>query len=163
MVLEGKRISLRKFTKEDTYEYLRATDDFAIKRYVPFAHPNNLDESEELIKTYSTVDFKNDFYFLIVDNQSQKMLGSLLCFKSSSNTLNVSYLIFPNFRGKGFCLEALFIFINYISKNTNYKLLEFSVRSGNKASKKVMKKLRAKKVGQKDTLFFYKYHIKSAK
>lgn len=163
MVLQGKRIILRKFQIGDAREYLKLTNDYSIRRYVPFACPDDLNESIELLENYSNVDFKNDFYFLITDKKTKKIIGCLQSFKTTSNTLDTTYFIFPDYRGKGYCLEALKVFINYISTHTNYSLLEFTIRKNNKSSQKIMKKLSVQKAKENKNCFFYQYQIKSAK
>ena len=146
MVLKGTRITLRKFKKEDANEYLAIVNEPAIKQYVPFASPDDLEECKELIENYSDLDFINDFYFIIEENKTHKIIGSLLSFRTFSFSFDLSYLIGKDYRGNGYVLEALNLFIDYLSKNTNYRLLEITIDNTNTAYQKIMEKLNAKKM-----------------
>ena len=103
MVLKGNRITLRPFKEDDAKEYLKLSNDLEIKHYLPFASPDNLEECRELIENYSDLDFVNDFYFVIEHNKTNQIIGSLLSFRTLSFSLDTSYLIGENFRGKGSC------------------------------------------------------------
>ena len=163
MVLKGNRITLRPFKEDDAKEYLKLSNDLEIKHYLPFASPDNLEECRELIENYSDLDFVNDFYFVIEHNKTNQIIGSLLSFRTLSFSLDTSYLIGENFRGKGYVLEALNLFIDYLSKNTNYKLLEMTIDNKNEASQRIMEKLKAKKTFSFERTSSYQYHIKPAK
>ena len=163
MVLEGKRIILRPFQKEDASEYLKIANDIAIKQYLQFASPDTLEESIELIENYCNVDFVNDFYFVIEDIQTHQLIGALLCFRTSSFVLDTSYFLSKDYRGNGIILEALEVFIKYLSKNTVYKTLFFMINPNNSASKRIMEKLGSKSNIEANSSSSYEYHIKSAK
>lgn len=163
MVLEGKRIILRPFKKEDAKDYLKIANDSAIKEYVSAASPYTLEESLELLKYYCKVDFLNDFYFVIEDIQTHQLIGALLCYRSTSFMLDISYFIEKDSRGNGLILEALEVFIEYLSKNTCYKTLFFMIKKDNLASKKIMKKLGSVKIDNFKHSSSYEYRIKSAK
>jgi len=162
MVLEGKRIILRPFKKEDANEYLRIANEKSIKEYVPFASPDNLAETVELIQNYSELDFVNDFYFIIEDKSTHQLIGALLCFRTLSMDLDTSYFIAKNYRGNGFVLEALHVFINYLTKNTPYQSMHFMINNTNTASMKIMEKLGTKTVRKSTQTTSYEYRIKSA-
>ena len=163
MVLEGKRIILRPFKKEDANEYLKIANDIDIKQYLPFASPDTLEESIELIENYCELDFVNDFYFVIEDIQTHHLIGALLCFRTSSFMLDTSYFIAKDYRGNGLILEALEVFIDYLSKNTVYKTLFFMINHNNLASKRIMEKLGSKPNVNSVSASSYEYRIKSAK
>lgn len=162
MVLEGKRIILRPFKKEDAKEYLEIANDSAIKKYLHFASPDTLEESIELLENYCSLDFINDFYFLIEEKSTHQLIGALLCFRTSTFMLDTSYFITKGYRGNGFILEALEVFIDYLSKNTLYDTLFFMINNRNLASKKIMEKLGAKITNATIRTSSYEYQIKSA-
>lgn len=162
MVLMGERIILRKFKKEDANEYLKIANEKAVKEYIPFASPDNLKECIELIENYCELDFINDFYFIIEDKTSHQLIGALLCFRTSTFMLDTSYFIAKNYRGNGFIIEALEVFIDYLSKNTIYDTLFFMINNRNLASKKIMKKLGSKITNESIRTSSYQYQIKSA-
>lgn len=163
MVLEGKRIILRPFKKEDSKEYLKLVNDVAIKQYLSFASPDTLEESIELLENYCEVDFVNDFYFVIEDTKTHQLIGALLCFRTSTFILDTSYFIAKDYRGNGFVIEALKVFIDYLSKNTAYNTLFFMINNKNLTSKKIMQKLGSEKISESKHSSSYEYQIKSAK
>jgi len=163
MVLQGDRIILRKFKKEDAEEYLAIANEIEIKKFLPFASPDNLEECVELIENYCDLDFVNDFYFILEDKSTHHLIGALLCFRTTTFTLDTSYFISKDYRGNGFILEALKVFIYYLSKNTVYKTLFFMINNKNLASKKIMQKLGSKVINESIQTSSYEYQIKSAK
>ena len=163
MVLNGERILLRPFKEDDAEEYLNLANEETIKQYLPFASPDNLEECIELIDNYSDLDFINDFYFVIEDKSTHRLIGALLCFRTSSFMLDTSYFIGKEFRGNGLALEVLEVFINYLSKNTVYKTLFFMINNRNLSSKKIMEKLGSKIINKTTRTSSYGYQIKSAK
>ncbi|MBR6504583.1 MAG: GNAT family N-acetyltransferase [Clostridia bacterium] len=162
MVLKGERILLRPFKKEDAEEYFKIANDTIIKKYIPFASPDTIEECTELIDNYINLDFINDFYFVIEDLHTHQLIGAVLCFRTTSFTLDTSYFIAKNYRGNGFILETLEVFIDYLSKNTSYKTLFFMIKKDNLASKKIMKKLGSKIINATIHTSSYEYRIKSA-
>lgn len=162
MVLKGDRVILRKFRKEDAEEYLKIANETAIKQYLQFASPDNFEECMELIENYSDLDFINDFYFVIEDRTTHQLIGALLCFRTSTFMLDTSYFIAKDYRGNGFILEALKVFIDYLSKNTVYETLFFMINNRNLASKKIMQKLGSKIINETTRTSSYEYQIKSA-
>ena len=162
MVLQGNRIILRKFKKEDAKGYLKIANDIAIKQYLPFASPDTLEETIELIENYCDLDFVNDFYFIIEDKSNHQLIGALLCFRTTMYTLDTSYFIAKDYRGNGLILEALKVFIDYLSKNTVYKTLFFMISHNNLASKRIMEKLGSQPNIHSISSSSYEYQIKSA-
>lgn len=162
MVLKGDRIILRKFKKEDAEEYLKIANETAVKQYLSFASPDDLEECIELIENYSNLDFINDFYFVIEDRIIHQLIGALLCFRTTTYTLDTSYFIAKDYRGNGLILEALEVFIDYLSKNTVYKTLFFMINHNNLSSKRIMEKLGSKPNIHSVSSSSFEYQIKSA-
>lgn len=147
MLLQSERILLRKFDLRDFKKYYLATQDEEIKTFLPYAYGDTLEITKNLIRNYSGVDFKNDFYFAIEDKESNNIIGAILAFRSYRiDLLDVSYFISKSFRGHEYCLEALKIFCEFLRLTTNYVCLEFAIRPENSNSKNVMKKLGSKEV-----------------
>lgn len=163
MVLEGKRIILRPFKKEDSVDYFKVSSEKSIKKYLPYASANTLKECDDLVNNYSTMDFINDFYFVIEEKQTHQIIGSLLAFRRLSTSLEICYLIGNEYRGKEYCVESLNIFIEYLKQHTIYKTLLFDVCKSNISSLTIMKKINAKIHEVSESSINYKYHIKSAK
>jgi len=162
MVLEGTRIILREFRKEDKENYLKIANESSIKKYVPFSSPDNLKECAELMKYYSNMDFVNDFYFLIEDKITHQLVGALLCYRTETFALDVSYFIAKDFRGNGLILEALKLLGSYLLEQTVYKTMFFMIKKDNLPSIKVMEKLGAQILYNLDLTLYFRYQIKSA-
>jgi len=163
MVLKGDRILLRPFKKEDVTAYLSITNDLEIKKFLPFTSPDNLGECIELIENYYNLDFINDFYFAIEELETHQLIGGLLSFRTTTFVLDTSYFIAKDYRGNGLILEALQVFINYLSENTVYKTLFFMINHNNLSSKRIMEKLGAHPNIHSTSTSSFEYQIKSAK
>lgn len=155
VVLQSEEILLRRFSMEDVDDYYQVAHDPLVKQFVQYAHVETKGEAIELLSNYKTYDFVNDFYFAICDAKSGKIIGALLAFRTFSRILEVCYFIGSQYRGNGFCLKALQLFIDYLESNTPYSILFFNVRSDNIPSRNIMRKLGISIESDKQEYFRY--------
>ena len=139
IIAETKRLVLQSFHEIDVHEYFDIISDPDIKKYVPYASAFTLESAAELVTAYCEGDFKNDFYIVFKDKEQSKIIGAILAIKMSPAVLDISYFINPNYRNMGFMKEALDAFITYISENTNYSSLRFTIENENLISQNVVK------------------------
>lgn len=139
ILVETERLVLRSFETTDADEYFKIISDDAIKKYVPYASVFSLNSARELVNDYCLGDFKNDFYVVFKDKQTNVIVGAIIAVKISSCALDVCYLVGPNLRNKGYMKEALMGFINYLINSTLiYSYLQLTIEDENIASREVV-------------------------
>lgn len=139
ILVETKRLVLRNFDVSDVDEYFEVVSDDSIRKYVPYASVFCINSARKLVNDYCLGDFKNDFYVVFKDKQTNIIVGAIIAVKISSSTLDVSYLVNSKFRNKGFMKEALIGFINYLfNSDLMYSYLKFTIEDENVASQQVV-------------------------
>ena len=133
------RLILRPFKLADAKDYYNITRDSEIKKYVSYACPDSISETIENIKScYSQADFERDFYLIIEEKETGKIIGSLsLTENFSMEYYEVCYFITSDSRNKGYMKEALSYFLNNIS--TEEKII-FVINENNISSLTLIKK-----------------------
>lgn len=140
ILVETERLVLRSFETTDTDEYFKIVSDDAIQKYVPYTSVFSLNSARELVNDYCLGDFKNDFYVVFKDKQTNVIVGAIIAVKLSSSTLDVCYLVGSNLRNKGYMKEALMGFISYLlNSDSMYSYLQLTIENENTASQEVTK------------------------
>ena len=140
-MVESERLLIRPFKLTDTEEYYQMTRDPLVREYVPFACENTIEETYNTIDMfYSHGDCVNDFYLVLEEKESHKLVGVIIATALTTSPLNleVDIITGSNFRRKGFMFEALTAFINALPKSTEFT---FVVDKTNEASKNTVTKL----------------------
>ena len=137
--IQTPRLILRPFTLADAKDYYKITRDPDIKKYVSYACPDSLSETIENIKScYSQADFERDFYLVIEERRTGKIIGALsLTENFTMEYYEVCYFIDKKNRRSGYMKEALSYFLNSIS--TEEKIV-FVINETNLSSLNLMKK-----------------------
>lgn len=149
MIIQTERLQLRPFTLGDAEEYFKIVSSSQdIQEFVPFAYESTVDEIRQAIsECYSVGNFKDDFYLIIEEMISHKIIGAIIAVRIFGKNLDLSILLGRDFRHKGFMFEAMNGFINYL-KGTNYSYLSLCINNKNIASQNLAHKLGAVKVGE---------------
>lgn len=140
---ETNRLICQPFEIEDVQEYSDILNDPEIKLYLPYpAASTKKKEIKRIFNDFLCCDFKNQFSFKITEKESHKIIGSIIAFRLSSCSLDVSYLIGKDYRNKGYMTEALLGFSRYILNDVPdiYHYLQFTVENDNRPSQEVLKK-----------------------
>ena len=140
-VVESERLLLRQFELADVGEYYQMTLDPLIRTYVPFACENTIEETYEAFEVcYSVKDNPYDFYLILEEKNSKKIVGAIIstAIKTEPLVLDVCILTNANYRQKGYMTEALLAFKDALPKSTE---LLFSIKKENFASLKTITKL----------------------
>lgn len=140
-MVESERLLIRPFEVADTEEYYQMTRDPLIRKYVPFACENTLEETLNTIDMYySHGDCVYDFYLVLEEKSTHKLVGAIIATatKTYPLTLDVCILTEPSVRRKGFMFEALTAFKSALPKSTE---LLFVVDKKNEASLNTVTKL----------------------
>lgn len=140
-VVESERLLLRQFDLADVGEYYQMTRDPLIQHYVCYACENTLEDTYEAFEMcYSVKDNPYDFYLILEEKTSHKIVGAIIstAIKTDPLILDVSILTEANHRKKGYMFEALTAFKDAVPKSTE---LLFSIKKENLASIKTVTKL----------------------
>ena len=140
-VVESERLRLRQFELSDVEEYYQMTRDPLIQTYVSFACENTLEETYEAFELcYSVENNPYDFYLILEDKTSHKIVGAIIstAIKTSPLILDVCILTEAMHRQKGYMFEALLAFKDAIPQGTE---LLFAIKKENQASLKTITKL----------------------
>ena len=141
MYIETPRLIIRPFTLEDANNYLKFVQDELIHKYVPFSYLNNIAEANAaILECYAKCDFSNDFYLLIIEKQSNNLIGALMITDNYYGQYYDScYFIGKQYRRKGYMKEALVAFLNNFPLPD--KKLMFFIKPSNTASLNLIKQI----------------------
>lgn len=148
-VIESDRLVIRQFTVEDAPAYHQMTRDKDIQIYVPYACEETYEETLETIRDYYSVsDLKYDYYLVLEEKGTGKLVGAIIATALTTSPLNLDICILTekSMRRKGYMYEALCAFKDALPKGTT---LLFAIAQGNVASYRTVSKL----VGIKNTPF----------
>ena len=137
--VETKRLNLTPFKMEDCNQYFDVISEEMIRKYTPYASSYTVESTLKHLYTYTNGDFINNFYIAIRLKKSNEIIGAILAVKISSVTLDITYLVGKEFRGKGYGTEAFKGFISYlyqINPSPNYRL-NLVIEDENISSKKI--------------------------
>ena len=140
-VVESERLRLRQFELYDVEEYYQMTQDPLIQTYVSFACEQTLENTYEAFELcYSVKNNPYDFYLILEDKTSHKIVGAIISTAVTTTplSLDVCILTAAEYRGKGYMSEALLAFKDAIPKSTT---LIFTVDKENQASLSTVRKL----------------------
>ncbi len=110
----SSRIMLSSLHVSDiTEEYLETLND---KEYLRYSRNSSFDHTIESQTRYiSEFNLSNNLLFGIKSKTDMKLLGSVSCYIDFTKlTLNLGFLIFKNYQGRGFASEALGLLIRHL-------------------------------------------------
>ena len=131
-------VELAKITESDLEEFYRIAKNKEVKQFVKILYPEDMEEAEIIIEML-TVDSNYIAYKIL--NEKEKFVGVIIGEKKGKGTVEISYFIAEEYRGKGYCTHAVVEFKKHLEKQ-KYKKMEFSIDLRNKKSQNVMKRLR---------------------
>ena len=137
-VIETQRLRLRPFSIHDTRDFFHMTGRSDINKNVSEARLNDDhgDCVERITNVYSVCDFEYNFYFVIEEKYSRRMIGAIFC--SLVHDFNTEFFIYDYFRNEGFMHEALAAFIDFMPRGG---ALFFKVDDRNGPALAVIKKI----------------------
>ena len=141
MIIYADRFRLRPCKESDTNSFFKIAHEELVKKYVPYAYPETLEDAKNLVECYSKGDLKNDFYLLI--KKGEVPFGAIIAIRTYPLTLDVSTIVLDGYRGKGIMTTAMNGFIDWIKKNTNYRNIVMIINKENVASRRMAKKIGA--------------------
>lgn len=149
MKLKGKRITLRPRMKKDVKRFVELANDKAIWKFTHLPQPYTAAHFRKFSKQNKDKEKKKEeHFFVIADNKTDELMGVCVLRpnKIDSNG-NMGYWIGKPYRGKGYVLEACKLIINFGFNKLKLHRIEIRCAKENKASKRVIEKLKAKYEG----------------
>ncbi|MCH8813785.1 MAG: GNAT family N-acetyltransferase [Chloroflexi bacterium] len=141
-MLKGKVVTLRPVEEEDLpvlYEYI-----LDIENRGEF-YPRHIQTLTELRKEFHEHGFwKDDFgLFVLVDNDSQKIIGTIFWFKIKSylTELELGYIMYDSTsRSRGGTTEAVKLFTRYLFDTMQINRIRLCIATENRPSRRVAEK-----------------------
>jgi len=144
MVITTSRLRLRPFTEEDTIEYFNLVyNSKSIRQFVPYAWMDSEEEMYESIKNiYAKGNFRDDFYFVLQEKETGKIIGAIIAVRQKERFLDLSVLVGDFYQHQGFMFEAVTAFKEML-KTTKYIQFSLVIENSNEKSQALAKKLGA--------------------
>lgn len=137
--IQTERLLLRSFKTSDAEEYFRITRDPLIQNFVPYCYEPTLEDTIETIDFYyKNGDCIHDFYLVIQEIPTEKIIGAIIATSTTNAELDMSVLIETSSRNKGYMTEALLAFKDHVPIGSK---LVFVIDKQNDASFHTISKL----------------------
>lgn len=137
-MLEGVNINLRVMEPEDVPLFHDWIDNVEFQgRYTPFAQKS----LEERKKSFS--ESSEDQKLFIIENKDRKRIGVIFYFKVKGgpyDLLEIGYLMDIVERKKGYCTEAVRVFVDFLFLSMDIERIQAATDKRNKASQRVLEK-----------------------
>jgi ribosomal-protein-alanine N-acetyltransferase len=141
-MLKGDKINLRTVRGRDLETFLDLSSDIAARGS---HYPLNLQTETSIKARFDKDGFwgEDSGLMLIVDKQTDRILGSIVHFKPVHyyNCVEIGYIVYdPNQRGKGIVTEGLKLFTQYLFDLKPIYRIQIQVEPANTASRRVAEK-----------------------
>ena len=142
--LETARLVIRLTTKQDLPEIHSMHRIEAVNQYLPYTTWKSYQDAQDWYQRVESRRNKKEAeqYSVSLQNDS-RLIGSCIVFgfDASQASVEVGYVLHPDFWGQGYMLEAMQAFIGALQERLNLRQLKASVEEPNVASSKLLKKL----------------------
>lgn len=157
-MLEGKKVKLRGFEKNDLEETHKAMNNPNMTRYLSvYFRPHSKEEEEEWIeKTWEKRQKGQEYTFAVEEKTSEELIGSvsLLSIKQKDKRAELGIWIKEDYWGKGYGTEAEELMVKYGFEELNLHSIYARAFDFNERSQKAIEKVGFKKVGkQRESLY----------
>lgn len=150
MKIKGKRITLRPLEKKDERRITDLAHDKSISKFTHVPYPYDIKKARYFIKiSKEKTKKKQEYHFAIALNKTDEFIGTigLIRIDKRDNRGEIGYWLGKPYRGKGYVPEACKLIINFGFKNIKLHKIVIECAKENKASKKVIDKMKAKLEG----------------
>lgn len=146
MLLETKRLQLRFLNRLDVDDVLIYQSDPESVRYIPWEARDRNQVIEGLIKAESCLGLRTNNQSLmlaIVLKETGQVIGQLnsKIVDEANNTANIGYVINQNYRGHGYCAEAVSGLLDDIFTVQNVRRVIADIDVRNEPSARVVERL----------------------
>ena len=142
--LKTERLSLRAMhpiDAEDMYDYARRPEVSEFLLWEP--HPSVAYTKQYLGYIQSRYALGDFYDWAVIDRESRRMIGTcgFTRIDTANDTAEIGYVLNPDFRGRGYALEAAQKVIEFAFSELGVHRIEARFMEGNQASLRVMEKL----------------------
>ena len=143
-VLESERLIYKKIVPENAqemYEYSKLED---VTRYLLWSPHIKLSQTEKYIKLLQRKYDEGAFWdFSLTYKENEKFIGTcgITSFDDNTNTIEIGYVLSPDFWGRGLAVEAAKTIMAYCFENFGAETICAKFMDGNNGSMRVMSKL----------------------
>lgn len=146
MLLETERLQLRFLNRLDVDDVLIYQSDPESVRYIPWDARDRDQVIEGLIKAESCLGLETDnrsLMLAVVLKETGQVIGQLnsKIVDASNNTANIGYVISQNYRGLGYCAEAVSRLLDDIFNVQNVRRVIADIDIRNDSSIRVIERL----------------------
>jgi len=162
-MLEGEKVYLRYLTIKDARELKKICNDISVHRFTHVPYPYSIKDALEFIRKCRINRKKGiEFVYGIFEKKTKRLVGtvSFVRINKKNNNAEIGYLVGKEFRNRGYATEAARLLLDYGFKKFKFHKIYLCCAKENKVSKKVIKKLGAKKEAllKQDIFVGNKYH-----
>ncbi len=158
--LESNRLYLRRIKASDVDDMYEYTSNPLVSEYLSwFPHSTKLETERFVQQTLKEYDLNVGRYTWGIElKEKNKLVGVISIFDISyiSKRVEVSYVLNPNFQGKGLMKEALVCLLDFIFNNLQFKRVQAKCTLFNLPSRKLLERLDMKLEGELKNYWFIK-------
>ncbi len=150
-VIEGNKIRLRGFEKEDVEVVHEAMNNPEMTQYLRLFRPfSKQDEEEWIEKTWEKRKEGKEYSFAVVEKSTGDLIGSasLTDIDKINRSAEIGIWIKEEYWGKGYGTETEKLLLKYGFEELNLHTIHGRAYGFNKRSKKVMEKIGMKETGK---------------
>lgn len=144
----NRKVSLRNYKESDLQFLHELLSDEATKRYFPFMYTTCLEQSDLRLRSrLLDQEWGNVNRFLVQDFWTKKPVGEISgrFDRKNKRKMEISIIIHPNSRGKGYAKAGALEFIKRMKKeNPDLETFVMEIARSNESSKSVARKLEFK-------------------
>lgn len=161
--IKTNRLKLRNISIEDAETIVLLRADPSVYRF--FLSPHKI-TIEEHIDWYNNIYLKDDnIYNWIAIDEKNNSIGIFGIRRNINNseTIEISYILSPSYKGYGYAREAVLAIINFFSENLNSKYIVAQIHKNNTDSIKFIKNLGLTEVTSNGDFYNYRGSIDSVR
>jgi RimJ/RimL family protein N-acetyltransferase len=134
---QGKKVRLRAIEPTDAEFFIKWNLDSDLGRHLDFVWPPVSEASvQEWVKQRSQEKLKDDSYHWIIEDRYGVPVGSIDTHSCNARNGTFSYALHidPDYRGKGYARESIFMVLRYYFEELRYQKVTIPVHSNNDSS-----------------------------
>lgn len=159
-ILNSKRLKLRRIKKEDVVDIFEYTSNPNVTKFLSWLPHKNLDQTKKFVKnTLADYDDNNSRYTWGIElKESNKLIGVISIFEISyiSKRVEISYILNPNFQGRGYMNEAIKCLVNFVFHEIQFIRVQAKCTNINLPSRRLLEKIDMKLEGELKSYWFIK-------
>lgn len=144
LIIEGQRIYLRPYLKQDIQDHVAILSDWNVTKWLSntVPYPYSMSDGEKFLAE-NKIDFEdgNTVRFAIVEKETDRLMGGIKIFSLKSPESEIGYWLAQEFWGKGYGAEVLKSTIEWIKLAADVEMLFALTANDNKGSRRILEKV----------------------